>query len=88
VAFSSFRVKFAKADLSMLDELSKIPDITQIQRTTGQYDYRMIVMLRDLQHLLDIQDKINAISGIVRTTSNIMPLFSPWPTFREFKSTE
>jgi len=88
VAFGSFSLKLLKADMSVLDQLSEIPDITQIQRTSGKFDYWMIVMLRDLEHLLVIQDKIRAIQGVEEMYSMIMPLFSPWPTFREFKSTE
>ena len=88
VAFSSFSIKLARADINILNELSEITDITQIQRTSGNFDYWMIVMLRDLESLLAIQDKIRAIQGVAKMESAIMPLFSPWPTFREFKSTE
>ncbi len=88
VAFSSFSIKLSRADMNILNELSEIADITQIQRTSGNFDYWMIVMLRDLEHLLEIQDKIRAIKGVAKTENTIMPLFSPWPTFREFKSTE
>jgi DNA-binding Lrp family transcriptional regulator len=88
VAFATFRVKYTKSDLNILNDLSEIPDITQIQRTSGQYDYRMIVMLRDLEHLLDIQSRVRKVAGVAAMVSNIMPLFSPWPTFREFLSTE
>ena len=88
VAFSSISIKLSKADINIIDKLSEIPDITQIQRTSGKFDYWMIAMLRDLEHLLDIQFKIRAIRGIVKMESDIIPLFFPWPTFREFKSTE
>lgn len=86
--FAVLDVKFPKADINTLNALSEIADITQIQKTEGDFDYSIIVMLRDLEHLFVIQDRIRAISGFARIESNLAPLFSPWPTFREFKSTE
>ena len=87
VAFASISLKLSKADINIIDELSEIPDITQIQRTSGKFDYWIIAMLRDLEHLLDIQFKIRAIRGIDKMESDIIPLSFPWPTVREFKST-
>lgn len=87
--FTGVRVKFLKADKNTLNALSEIPDITQIQKIGGEFDYFAIVMLRDLEHLFITQNRISSISGVVKIQDfHISPLFSPWPTFREFKSTE
>ena len=86
--FSLFNVKFLEADINTLNALSDIPDVTQIQKTEGKFDYWLIAMLRDLEHLLSIQDKIRAIPGMIKIENTVIPLFSPWPTFREFMSTE
>ena len=88
MAFAIYNLKLSKADISIIDELSEIPDITQIQRTSGKFDYWIIAMLRDLDHLLDIQFKIRAIQGIDKMEGTIIPQLPSWPTFREFKSTE
>jgi DNA-binding Lrp family transcriptional regulator len=87
--FTGVRVKCLKADKTTLNALSEIPDITQIQKIGGEFDYFAILMLRDLEHLFITQNRISSISGVTKIQEfHISPLFSPWPTFREFKSTE
>ena len=46
-AFALGFLKFVKANRCILDALSKIQDVTQIQRTSGAYDFSTIIMLRD-----------------------------------------
>jgi Transcriptional regulators len=87
-AFAVAHLKFVKADVNISYSLSCIRDVTQIQRTSGTFDYSVIIMLRDIQHLIDVQNKIRMIPGIVRLDIHIDELFAPWPTYREFKTTE
>lgn len=85
--YAYLNIKFPKTEIDPLNALSEIPDVTQIQEMGGEFDYSIIVMLRDLEHLFITHERIRAISTGANIQSYIAPIFSPWPTFREFKST-
>ena len=56
----------------VLEELKKIPEITQGHFTTGNYSVFIKIFARDNEHLKSIlSDKIQSISGIARTETFI-----------------
>jgi len=56
----------------VLDELKKIPEITQCHYTTGNYSIFIKIYAKDNEHLKSIlSDKLQAISGIARTETFI-----------------
>ncbi len=56
----------------VLQELKKIPEITQCHFTTGNYSVFIKIFARDNEHLKTIlSDKIQLISGIARTETFI-----------------
>ena len=57
---------------NVLDELRKIPEITQCHFTTGNYSVFIKIFARDNEHLKTIlTDKIQLIPGIARTETFI-----------------
>ena len=57
---------------SVMDELRKIPEITQCHFTTGNYSVSIKIFARDNEHLKTVlTDKIQVIPGIARTETFI-----------------
>ncbi len=57
---------------SVLEELKKIPEITQCHFTTGNYSVFIKIFARDNEHLKTVlTDKIQMIQGIARTETFI-----------------
>ncbi len=57
---------------NVLEELKKIPEITQCHFTTGNYSIFIKIFARDNEHLKSVlSDKIQLISGIARTETFI-----------------
>ena len=64
----------AKSELydQVIAELEKIPEITNVHYTTGNYSMFARIHCRDTQHLKDVlHDKIQRVEGIVRTDTMI-----------------
>ena len=60
----------AKSELydEVIAQLEKIPEITNVHYTTGNYSMFARIHCRDTQHLKDVlHDKIQRVNGIVRT---------------------
>ncbi len=56
----------------VISELDKIPEITNVHYTTGNYSMFARIHCRDTQHLKDVlHDKIQRVEGIVRTDTMI-----------------
>jgi Lrp/AsnC family transcriptional regulator for asnA, asnC and gidA len=56
----------------VVDELKKIPEITQCDYTTGNYSIFIKVYTRDNEHLRNIlADKLQTINGVARTETFI-----------------
>jgi Lrp/AsnC family transcriptional regulator, regulator for asnA, asnC and gidA len=57
---------------SVVEELRKIPEITQCDYTTGNYSIFVKVYTRDNEHLkLILADKLQSINGVARTETFI-----------------
>ncbi len=64
----------AKSELydDVIAQLEKIPEITNVHYTTGNYSMFARMHCRDTQHLKDVlHDKIQRVKGIVRTDTMI-----------------
>jgi Lrp/AsnC family transcriptional regulator for asnA, asnC and gidA len=64
----------AKSELydDVIAQLEKIPEITNVHYTTGNYSMFARMHCRDTQHLKDVlHDKIQRVNGIVRTDTMI-----------------
>ena len=78
-----------KSDI-IIEEISKIPDIISIMKTSGDYDLQIYAMLQDLDRLLSIQEEIGKIQGITRIDTELQRFgkeWKKWPTPRQYIST-
>ncbi len=72
---------------SIIENMSKIPDIISIMKTSGDYDLQVYAMIRDINQLLAIQDEFSKIQGIARIDMDILRILDTWPTPRQYIST-
>ncbi len=71
----------------VVDKISGIPDVISIMKTSGDYDLQIFAMIRDIDDLLKIQDKIAEILGVAKMDLEISGFFGAWPTPRQYMST-
>tara|TARA_B100000767_G_C19600645_1_gene465476 strand:+ start:319 stop:786 length:468 start_codon:yes stop_codon:yes gene_type:complete len=56
----------------VVDELNQIPEITNIDYTTGNYAMFVKILCRDTKHLREVlHDKVQKVEGIARTETTI-----------------
>lgn len=85
VFYMTFMLKVEPS--SIIDQLSRIPDIISIMKTSGDYDLTIYAMIKDLDHLLSIQSEFIQIPDIVKMNFTIGPLLGIWPLPRQCNST-
>jgi DNA-binding Lrp family transcriptional regulator len=73
--------------LSIIEKISRIPDIISIMKTTGDYDLQIWAMVQDINQLLSIQEELGKIQGILRMDMEVVRVLSIWPTPRQYIST-
>jgi Lrp/AsnC family transcriptional regulator, leucine-responsive regulatory protein len=74
----------------IIDQLSEIPDIISIMKTSGDYDLQIYAMLQDLDQLLNIQESMGKIPGIIKLDTELYRFsekWIKWPTPRQYMST-
>jgi DNA-binding Lrp family transcriptional regulator len=74
----------------IIDSIGKIPDVISIMKTTGDYDLQIYAMVKDLDHMLKIEEAIGNIQGISKIDIEIMPFtekMDKWPSPRQYIST-
>ncbi|MCX8151363.1 MAG: Lrp/AsnC family transcriptional regulator [Candidatus Bathyarchaeota archaeon] len=72
---------------SIIEKISCIPDVISIMKTSGDYDLQVYAMIKDIDHLLSIQEEISKISGITKIDLEIARAIDKWPTPRQYIST-
>jgi DNA-binding Lrp family transcriptional regulator len=76
--------------LSIIQQISKIPDIISIMKTTGDYDLQIYSMVQNLDQLLFTQERILKIQGIRKIDLELLRLnekLTKWPSPRQYIST-
>jgi Lrp/AsnC family transcriptional regulator for asnA, asnC and gidA len=88
-AYATFSIAFISQDslVDSIEALAKIPDINNIIKTSGNFDYTISLMVRDIEQLTTIQEEIVNIPGITNMEIAVEKLFNVWPLPREFIST-
>ncbi len=88
-AYATFKIAVISQDNlpDKLESLAKIPDVNNILRTSGNFDYMISLMVRDIEQLTAIQEEIVGMPGVTNMEINVEKLFSVWPLPREFIST-
>ncbi len=72
---------------TVVDSLSKIPDIIIITKTSGDYDLQLTAMIRDIAHSFAIQDQIARTCGITKIEPSARKIPDKWPTPQQYIST-
>jgi len=87
-AFVDFNVEYdsERVQERCIHTLAAIPDVTFIAKTTGDFDLQVTVMLRSLEHLLQVQEQIEQTPCIGRVEAPVRKPFV-WPTKRQAIST-
>ncbi|MCW4018853.1 MAG: Lrp/AsnC family transcriptional regulator [Candidatus Bathyarchaeota archaeon] len=73
--------------LSIINEISRIPDVFSIMKTSGDYDLQIYVMVRDIEELLRIQEKFWKIQGVTEIDMEMSRCSKKWPTPHQHMST-
>jgi DNA-binding Lrp family transcriptional regulator len=82
-----FAVISSEKSLSIVNEISKIPDVISIMKTTGDYDLQIWVMIKNISQLLSIQEKLRDMTKIKKIDMEITEMREKWPTPRQYIST-
>ena len=71
----------------IIEKLSQMPDVISIMKTTGDYDLKIWIFIRDIDQLLETQYKLIKMEGIAKIDMEIMGLPNKWPFPRQYMST-
>jgi DNA-binding Lrp family transcriptional regulator len=72
---------------TVVDSLTKIPDIIIITKTSGDYDLQLSAMIRDVPQSFALQDQIARICGITKIEASARKIPDRWPTPQQYIST-
>lgn len=72
---------------NIVETLAKIPDIIKIIKISGVFDLRLFTLIKNLEHLFTIQNKIAAITGVTKIKIVIQETPYILPFSRENTST-
>ncbi len=88
-AFATIDVACVSQDTSSdtLEAITKISDVNFIMKTSGDFDFRVIVMISDIKRFIAIQDEITKMPNTTKVKVSISKLFTAWPFPREAIST-
>jgi DNA-binding Lrp family transcriptional regulator len=89
-AILDFNIAFTTSESltnTIVESLSKIPDVIIITKTSGDYDLHLTAMVRDIAHSFDIQDQISRVSGITKIEASARKIPDRWPTPQQHIST-
>lgn len=70
-----------------VEAIAKIPDVNFILKTSGSFDFKISMLIKDLKQLVDIQEEIAAMPEVTNVEMAVAKAFSVWPVQREFIST-
>jgi DNA-binding Lrp family transcriptional regulator len=82
-----FTITSHENSLSIIEKISRIPDIISIMKTAGDYDLQIWAMVQDIDQLLSIQEDLGKIQGILKMDMEVVRALDKWPTPRQYIST-
>lgn len=87
--YATFYIAFVSQSslISIVENLCKIPDIVLIIQTSGSFDLLVEAMIKDLDHLLFLQDNITSMPGVAKNEMHLSRPTAVFPTPREYIST-
>ena len=72
---------------AIIDKISAIPDVISIMKISGDYDLQIYAMIKNIDHLLSIQEKLEKIPGMSKMDMELYGMLRKWPTPRQYIST-
>ena len=85
-AFVIFSINCSQDNMYMIEWLAEIPDVNFVDKTSGKFDYVVSLMVKDMEQLLAVQEKITNIAGLSGMEMTIGRIFGVWPLPGEFIS--
>jgi Lrp/AsnC family transcriptional regulator for asnA, asnC and gidA len=84
-----FTVTSTENSFEIIEQISRIPDIISIMKTTGDYDLQIWAMVKDLGEFLSVQEALGKIQGITKMDAEIVSSakYEKWPSPRQYIST-
>jgi Lrp/AsnC family leucine-responsive transcriptional regulator len=85
-----FTVISGENSLSIIQQISKIPEVISIMKTTGDYDLQIYAIVQNIDQLLFIQEEISKIKGINKIDLELLrfgDMLTKWPSPRQYIST-
>jgi Lrp/AsnC family transcriptional regulator, leucine-responsive regulatory protein len=85
-----FTVISGENSLSIIQQISKIPEVISIMKTTGDYDLQIYAIIQNIDQLLFIQEEISKIQGISKFDLELLrfnEMLTKWPSPRQYIST-
>ncbi len=76
----SLAFAFQKETSTIVENLSKIPDVIIILKTSGDYDLHVTAMVRDTKQQFEIQEEIAKIPNIAKIETAARRIPNKWPT--------
>ncbi|MCW4029002.1 MAG: Lrp/AsnC family transcriptional regulator [Candidatus Bathyarchaeota archaeon] len=87
-AFAAFTLSFSQEALAEnIEKISQTPDVNRIITAAGFHDLTYTLMIRDIEHFLEMQDQMVSLPNIRKINVGMARMFCPWPMQREFIST-
>jgi DNA-binding Lrp family transcriptional regulator len=87
-AFAVFQLSFSKGVLAeTIEKISMTFDVNFIIKATGYFDLVFTLMIRDINHFLEIQDQMVTLPHVAKMEVYINRMLCPWPLQRELIST-
>jgi DNA-binding Lrp family transcriptional regulator len=85
-----FTVISGENSLSIIQQISKIPEVISIMKTTGDYDLQIYAIVQNIDQLLFIKEEISKIQGISKIDLELLRfggMLTKWPSPRQYIST-
>ena len=87
-AFGIFNFSFSQEALAdNIEKISKTSDVNRIIKSAGYQDLTFTLMIRDINHFIEMQEEMAALPNITKIDVRIARMLCPWPIQREFIST-
>jgi len=84
----SFYVAFAsESKKQAIESIAEIPDVSYLAKISGEYDMQVAVLVRQVQNIYEINEKIMQISGIRKIEVDIRRIPPRWPGPKQYIST-
>lgn len=65
------------------DVVMKIPDVFAIAKISGDYDFKVFALIKDINELLEIQATIGQIPGVMKLDLDVGSIGKDWPACTE-----